>query len=102
MLPLQLCKRRVLLKALQGFQLNDIRVAVVPVARTDAPAVVGLRRCRSGAYPRHYCFCNDLLASLSGAPRPRLAPDRQPFFPFLAMAHDGYGDQGMGCHTPQA
>lgn len=39
---------------------------------------------------------------LSGASRARAASGRQPWFPLLAVADDGYGDRSLGGSTPQA
>jgi hypothetical protein len=55
-----------------------------------------------GAHPHHHRQRDDLPAPTFSPPRVGFASSGVAFFPFLALADYGTGDQRMDCHSPQA
>ena len=50
----------------------------------------------------HFVICHRVPAPKSGAPIGGFASDPAALFSILALAHNRYGDQGMGVGSPQA
>ena len=72
------------------------------VFRHFRPTVVGLRRRHFGTHPYHDRGRHHFPAPAPGASRAGPASGREPFLPFLAVAHHRDGDQGVGGDPSQA